>query len=289
MNNKESRRRLRKWIVGSSYTKIPASIALYRRELAYLGGLRREAQLPSIYFYTVHKCASTFAPVALRYLNAKHLGLRQLDLAGAVWNLTSVDVYSWLRLQKSSVFRAHGYLYAPLREYIEPEDRHGEAIQLIMLRDPRDVLVSHYYSIAYSHNLPANPRRRRLMLDERSRVRGMTVGEYVHDATRQFRPVYLSYIKACQSGVPLLKYEDMIESFSRWANDLANALHIELSHADYEVLAQLGGFNVNVREDQRQHIRQRSPGDHRNKLDSSDQEILNERWYDVLNLLGYPV
>lgn len=50
---------------------------------------------------------------------------------------------------------------------------------LLVLRDPRDILVSSYYSVAYSHPFPDDKERTKEFLTERYRVRDMTVDQYV--------------------------------------------------------------------------------------------------------------
>ncbi|HRW90153.1 MAG TPA: hypothetical protein P5027_09385, partial [Flavobacteriales bacterium] len=118
----------------------------YRFERALLAG--REFQVadrPSILFFTTHKAASMFVDRVLKRLGQAH-GMLHADLEG--WFSTGPPKL-W-RLFKDpaamkQLFRPRGIYYGALRSHRPIADLENYRV-VLMLRDPRDMLTSYYFS-----------------------------------------------------------------------------------------------------------------------------------------------
>lgn len=241
---------------------------------------------PSILVFTLHKCASTFITPALKYIN-KHIyeGV-YLDLANYFWNTANFDVYEFLSQHPDLYFSSTGCLYGPLRDYVEiPYLEKYKS--LVIVRDPRDVLVSHYYSIAISHNLPANKSRRREFLVERRRVNDMPIDSYALWASPRFKSTYQSYASLLQRGATLLRYEDLIADPANWLKSFIEATGLDPSERAIRDLIKLGRFNEKVPENSKNHLRQKHPGDHANKLSRETIRELDLIWRSELSTFRY--
>src|SRR5436190_5296319 len=123
----------------------------------------------SVYFYTFHKCASSlFADYVLQHVHG----------------LTHVD-YSGRRFLEGSAgevcFEPQGYVYGPIRVLATLREARWESAvcvpefvrdkrAIFMVRDPRDLLVSQYYSTAFSHAISPVPEIRDRQLEARRRA-----------------------------------------------------------------------------------------------------------------------
>ena len=104
----------------------------------------------SVYFYTFHKCASTLFN---GYVLKNAVGLYNMDYAS--------QIYSGERSSEEKLnFNRNGFIYGPIRisagvqgpvgeMLVKPTTQHDfvrDKIALFLIRDPRDILVSSYYS-----------------------------------------------------------------------------------------------------------------------------------------------
>lgn len=174
---------------------------------------------------------------------------------------------------------------------------------LVLLRDPRDVLTSLFYSFAYSHSLTGvndqlamftasgiDDRGRYVGATEQDRYRWQRIG--VDAFVREFAPYFKSvYGKYCQfldsrPDAIFLRYEDMVEDFPAFAGRFVTFLGgSEPIVAD--VMDAFGGAFKVEREDRTAHKRQIAPGDHNRKLRASTIDFINREYSEALSRLGY--
>jgi hypothetical protein len=242
----------------------------------------------STVFFTTHKCASTYMNSCLNYINEKHLGLVHIDFMRYLWKYSSRDTFEVLEENKNQIFHNKGILYSPLRKYF-PIPSIEEYRIILMLRDPRDVIVSHYYSMAYSHALSPNKERQEELLSRRSKYQQQSVDEYARDISEQFYMIYSEYcdnfIK--RRNITFLKYEDFILDFEKWIFQLSKILGVYLTPEDKSYLFELKGGKRKVSEDPSKHVRKAIPGDFRDKLTKETQKFLNQKFEYIFQVMGY--
>lgn len=247
---------------------------------------------PSVIFFTAQKCASTFLAQLIRVLNRRYFHLTHIDIDAYALLVSSVpDVRSYLDAvakRGHKVFHPRGYVYGPVRRYVEVDDLDRYRVCLV-LRDPRDVLVSLYYSLAYSHPLPWNPRRRRQFLESRERIGRQSIDAFALDRLDWIHERYDAYCRELvgKHGVKPLRYEDMWTDFGRWLKALGAQLGLSISVDSLVALDPRRSFPANGGDAVNRHRRHGSPGDFRDKLSAKTVRAINTKLGPIIETLGY--
>ena len=142
--------------IKTEYKNLPVQ----RRIIAVL----KNQQKPlSAIFYTVDKCASTFVPKLFDVI-LKNSNYRLIDYEWAIERLGDkficeapfhLHLKNFLETNSSELYTPRGKIYGPHRIPVDFPGR-NKFKHIFFLRDPRDVLVSDYFSVAYTHPLPRN-------------------------------------------------------------------------------------------------------------------------------------
>ena len=100
--------------------------------------------------WTTHKCASVYIKKVIHTIN-KHSEVKGFDYSSTIWSLGShIKIDNPYEIESiSSLYRTHGEIYGPLRTPFEFEGM--RILIMYFLRDPRDLLVSRYYSMSFLH------------------------------------------------------------------------------------------------------------------------------------------
>ncbi len=164
------------------------------------------------------------------------------------------------------------------------------ARKVLMVRDPRDALVSEYFSNAYSHSLPARADGEATldMLELREAALKASIEAYVLRQAPALNRTFLEYAEVADDpGTRLFRYEDVILAKRRWVRDIA-------THFGWSAEAE--GFLDGMMswadvlppvERSDQFIRKVWPGDHREKLSSAVIERLNQMLAPAMRMFGY--
>lgn len=272
-----------RWIAGR--LPVPLITALrYPREHLFVNGLVNfHKPRESIIFFTVKKCASTLMRRMLSEANRRHLGLTHLNLAGYFWDTRSEPFYEYLQQHAAGLLRDQGILYGPLRQYADVSHlSHARVIG--MLRDPRDVVVSGYFSAGYSHRQPANRQRQQRFQDHRADVRQTDIDAYAIDYASRLRGIYARY----QRHLPrsqVLTYEEMWNDFNGWLKRFAELLGTQFTPTDALRYRRMAGIDESREEDSLSHRRRGVPGDFRNKLSPDAAGKITDMFSDSLRWL----
>lgn len=241
----------------------------------------------SVFFYTIHKCASTlFGGYVLKNMK----GLRHVDYAGLLYGGAFVD---------SVNFDDKGFVYGPIRVSAHPDspvyrrlvvpttctDFVRDRKAMFMIRDPRDVLVSQYYSFGGSHLISLVPEIARQQLRDRKDIQTRTIDEYVLDCvntTLGHFELIARLSDACRQAV-VLRYEDMISDWPQFVRSLSR-------FADFEdsVLSQIYA-QTRPREsmDISSHRRSGQTGQFRDHLEPATVRAVNKILMPVLERHHY--
>lgn len=242
--------------------------------------LRRLFPPQSGVFITLHKCASLF-------FSQQFLPNLQ--------DLVHVD-FQWQhyenRLRDPIEIRRRGHIYGPVRilddkhpSYGLTEDILSACLRaglktIVFVRDPRDILVSMYYSFGFSHPLSPQPDIREYQLRRSSWIQSMDVNAYaMHEA-----PVLLekfSRISAfCLQAKDriILHYEEMIRDFACFHSRLDSFVRIREGMRD----TLYRQTRPEETENSSRHKRLGEPGEFRKKLCPESIRELNELFSRVL-------
>jgi hypothetical protein len=187
-----------------------------------------------------------------------------------------------------TAFRPLGYLYSAFGGPIEGIALEGFRV-ILMVRDPRDLLVSEYFSIAFSHMLPPDREKRREFAARRRFALEGGVDAYVLRYCDRTRTTFERYATTLlgRPNVYFTKYESMIASFEPWLRSLLTFCELEPGTELMQALLAEGSTPVPLHEMTRTHRRQVSSGEYLRKLKDETVERLNEELAGVLAEFGY--
>lgn len=253
-----------------------------------------------IVVFTLHKSASMFIHRQCELL---------CGLAGIAYhspNVPGSGLDARRLLTDRGIWVAHHGCFAPLRFFVEIP--RFESYDIILhLRDPRDVLVSMFYSYCYIHSGPVAPdtgyRRDAASrgIDEFVLAQATTgglhypgdygTGGHVQDLAGPLRQRYRAYIERLlgKPNVALVKYERMVADYRGWLTDFIRPFPLDDRQQVIErLVAQSAKFFPKRSDDALNHVRHVTPGDYKAKLRPATIHRLDEIFSDILGALGYP-
>lgn len=240
---------------------------------------------PSLFFFTFHKCASVFFG---RFVLGRARGLEHVDHATRMFSDTDAAPDGFL---------PEGHLYGPLRisaqgpvldRLILPAleaVRREKCPVCLMVRDPRDMLVSQFF-----HNRDGAPLRAGLAAAEsRERERSdavrLGIDRYVLEKATRFEAGFIraARLVADRPSTRVLRYEDMVDDWPAFRNRLRDAFDLsEDALRDIERESRPEGL-----ERPGAHKRSGATGDHTRKLAPETVAALTERFAPFLRAFGY--
>lgn len=251
--------------------------------------VQKEIKKPrSVIFFTTHKCASSFMNQFFMMVS-KNSNYRVVDYASSIWGLgDSLDIGStyepFLEKNYDRLYFQTGEIYAPQRKPI-----HFPGIEkfkhIFFLRDPRDVLVSAFYSFGSSHSLPQNTAAKNVFLKEREEIQKGTIDDYVREsAVEWILPLYKEYqhLRENTDSNMFLSYDLFNTNFPEFIQELSHFLRFVPSEEKIKEIIGANEKGVNTKEDLSKHRRSGKSGQFREKLSPDTVKYLNELLKDVL-------
>jgi hypothetical protein len=241
----------------------------------------------SIYFFTLHKCASSlFAKHVLKTLD----GLQGVDYAEQLFKSDRP-----MRFE----FQPFGHAYGPLRvslsedsvvyrqlveRCLRPEFL-ADKKAICHVRDPRDILISHYHSAGWTHKISSDPEIAEEQLAARRLVQALSIDEYAIQQAPALGSYFdrLSGVLAHAQETVLLRYEDMIARSPAFARDIQAAMPIS-----DQVLSELFRLSKPLQiEDRTSHKRSGKAEQFKERFTSRTRQVLADMLSDCLERFGY--
>ncbi len=252
-----------------------------------------------IVVFTLHKSASMFIHRQCELL---------CKLGGISYhspNVPGSGLDARTLLTDSDLWRTRHGCFAPVRFFVDiPQVENYDVI--LHLRDPRDVLVSMFYSYCFIHpgEIQGNTGYRQevasrgiddFVLAKASESSAQYRGDYgtgghVEDLIGNLPRRYRDYIERLlgRPNVTLLKYEQMVWDYRGWLKKFIEPFPIDNKEKVIEELAMQSAALFPKRSvDVMDHIRHVTPGDHRTKLKPSTIRELDGIFSEALDALGY--
>lgn len=249
------------------------------------GLIKNSDETPSVFLFSTHKCASTFLNQLLRDLALRE-GKKHVDLE-SYWATRpdERDLYYADNEFTTNLFKNKGYYFGVFRYGFRYFEANTESKTIVVLRDPRDILTSQYYSIAFSH--PVLTKR---FINKRRHALEVGIDQHVKDMSDRFFNTYTNYIHNYldKRNVLLVRYEDMVSDF---ANELRRILDfINYSKSEEAIIywSHNPPFLIDT-ENQFKHKRKVIPGDYKDKLKPDTIQYLNKKFKFILERLGYSI
>ncbi|HEY2090554.1 MAG TPA: sulfotransferase domain-containing protein [Thermoanaerobaculia bacterium] len=263
----------------------------YRAELALLHGESPSpSEHPSIVHFSLNKAATQFVKSILVRSGTEArmvpVGFHALAFASSLPYLDELPADEMERYREA--FRPRGYVYSPFGGPIEGVSFDGFRV-ILMVRDPRDLLVSEYFSVAFSHMLPADRAKRREFAARRRFAIENGVDAYALRFCDRTRTTFERYARTFlgPTNVHFTKYETMIARFEPWVRELLAFCELEPSAELMRAFLVEGTAPAPAQDDTRSHRRQVSSGDYLRKLRPETIAQLNENLASVLAEFGY--
>ncbi|WP_338664867.1 hypothetical protein VQH23_06760 [Pararoseomonas sp. SCSIO 73927] len=262
-----------------------------KTRVAYLGAefdVALDESAPAYFLFGIRKSGSSIANAMMTAL-AKHNGVNFVDVPGQLF-ARGVGVAAWQEDAGLGGLLHGGNLYggfrnAPLGLLGHPRLETGPKVLLV--RDPRDALVSEYFSNAFSHSIPTGGETRDMMLQNRAQALNASVQEFVLKRAPHFARTMREYQGfLSMPGLRLYRYEDAIMNKGRFLRDVCGQFGWPV---DDRLIGLILGWADVMPEEERpaEFVRRVRPGDHREKLDAPTIARLDEMLAEELALFGY--
>ncbi|MFN3449697.1 MAG: sulfotransferase domain-containing protein [Roseococcus sp.] len=243
---------------------------------------------PPVFVFGVRKSGSSIMNMMVEAL-ARFNDMNFVDVAGRLFE-QGVDVERWRAdpailglLRGGNVYG--GFRNAPSLLLGAPELVHGRSILLV--RDPRDALVSEYFSTAFSHSVPEAGEARAEMLAQRAAARSGDVAAHARRAAASFREALRQYLPfLALPGLRLYRYEQAILDKPAFLRDVCAHFAWHVSEAQLAAIMRWADV-IPAEENPRAFLRKVIPGDHREKLPAEVIAELDAFFREEMRALGY--
>lgn len=250
--------------------------------------------LDSVLFFTVPKSGTVMLTQLLGRL-APQAGLNLVYIIGELYQLGILrhDIPA----STSAIFLPKGYCYGfPGMPEAFEIPLLGQAKTILLVRDPRDMVVSLYYSCLLSHPAPGQSadavQDRAAVMPGREEAQSMGIDDFItgfvacnpHINYGKILSQYAALAKL--PGVRVFRYEDVIYNKQQWATDICAHYGWKISAALLDdAVAQIDVFPDSERP--AEHVRQVHPGNYKNKLKPATTRWIEETWADEMGFFGY--
>jgi hypothetical protein len=247
------------------------------------------ASKDAFFIFGLHKCGSSLMnkvfvdvcrSVRIPSISIPEVAFKQ-GIPTKLWE-TNDDINSVIQ---------DGYCYRGFRHYpvfLEKNKLINERKKILLVRDPRDAIVSAYFSFAKSHRLPESGQLLEDMVKSRQVLQSIAIEDYALSRASQVKDAFNRYNQyfTKDSLLKVYRYEDIIFNKFEWIKSMLDFLNLSLEDNKIKEIAQKHDI-IPSNEDVEQHIRKAKPGDHKEKLSSECISKLNEILSDILERYDY--
>lgn len=245
---------------------------------------------PALFSLGVRKSGSSMFHRIVNFLSIQN-DVNVVDIPGRFFGngFTAAD---WAALDLSNLI-APANLYTGFRSFpaeLANTGGYREGLKVFMFRDPRDALISQYFSDAYSHKLPkadAAGDGRELFLKKREEARNADIDTWVLDKAGGIRRTLREYRGVlADPNCLVLRYEDYVFQKRRMIGKIL--AHFGWTIEPGSLARLLDDIDVvPAAEEKTRFIRRVIPGDHTAKLRPETICGLNRKLSDVLATYDY--
>lgn len=248
------------------------------------------SSFPACFAFSQHKSGSTLMNKMIQ--EVCHDGhIPGISIPDKFFKL-NIDPVDWENDEKLIELIKPGRIYYGFRHLpnflLDERVRLDEKKSVLLIRDPRDALVSQYFSVGgkfVSHTLPE--KNKESFLKKLQSTAHMDIDEYVLHAAILHSTRLTAYKDNLNfNNVLLFKYEDVYYNKRKFLFDIFKHFNIAVESNVLEEVATRNDIRPEE-EDHSQHIRKGTPGDHLNKLRPETIRKLNEIFFEACEWFGY--
>jgi hypothetical protein len=239
---------------------------------------------PSFFVFALHKSGSTMLNGIIEAI----AHYRQIPII-SVAQSSYMQGFEEDELDKEvcSLFTPTGYGFYGSRylpNYLEGFDL-GRFKKILLVRDPRDILVSLHFSLQQSHSV-ADGKVGEQLLNERKLALEIDIDHHVLCRAPYIKNRFEQYGRIEDSQCKHFRYEDVVFEKPQLIRDILAFLELSLDETAIREIAQR--FDVfPEQEDPSAHIRKVTPGDYKQKLKPKTITQLNDFFQDILSRYQY--
>ena len=252
-----------------------------------------DSETTSVIHFSINKAATQYVKGVLRKISVEN-GLTPVAIHDYAFftKMPYLDDLSVKEMrQYKHIFKPQGYLYSVFGGMVNGIDDFEKYNVILSIRDPRDILVSNYYSTTLSHPVPPErSNKRQDFLQLRKWARGVGIDEYVLSESPKVYSIFNRYkndLVIEYEKVGLVKYEDMIANYTTWLEGLAEKSGLVMSNLLNDELYKEFEKTKGRRENKFAHLRKGVVGDYKEKLREETIEQLNDQFDGILRFFGY--
>lgn len=255
--------------------------------------LNETGEGPACFVMGVRKCGTTLLNRVCHMLGQRN-GHAWVNMGGILFN-ANVQAMYWQDDPALTQLLRPGNVYGGLRDApraFEGNEIFRTGLKLVIVRDPRDALVSEFFSNAFSHPIPeqtvAGGEVAKMMVSLRQQAIANGIDAYVLERASCIVRTIMEYASVMQMpNTRVLRYEEVVLDKRRLIESITEHFGWEAPERAVEnVLARVDVHPE--KEDPQAFIRQVTPGDHRRKLARTTIVRLNQLLWPAMNLLSYP-
>ena len=245
---------------------------------------------PALFSLGVRKSGSTMLHKIITFIaHRNHTNI--VDIPGTFFR-NGFTVANWAPLELDDLV-APGNLYSGFRSFpdkLAKTDLYRAGLKIFMFRDPRDALISQYFSDAYSHEIPKQEAAgdgHEIFLKKREEAKSADIDEWVLEKAGGIRRTLLAYRDTLADPNCLtLRYEDYVFQKRRMIGKILT--HFGWTLEAPQINRLLSDIDiVPDSEDKTRFVRKAIPGDHNAKLKTETIRRLNNKLAEVLTLYDY--
>lgn len=163
----------------------------------------------------------------------------------------------------------------------------SSALSVLLIRDPRDAMVSQYFSFKPGGSHITSDKNKEIMEERKKRNSDLDIDEYAKKFIIQHRnKLKLYYDTLNMSFTKVYKYEDVYFDKLSFLSEVFSFWKIDIPKSTLDKVVIKRDIRPEF-EDPSKHIRKGTPGDHREKLKPETIEYINEVMRPVSSLFGY--
>ena len=165
--------------------------------------------------------------------------------------------------------------------------------KILLIRDPRDALVSEYFSSAYSHPVPSRTGPDAPMTDLMEGLRrealDTEIDAFVIKRARWMQQAFLGYTEVARLAATIvIRYEDYIFHKPELVRLIARQFGFKVEDDQISQMMTWADKRP-ATEEPTAFVRRVTPGDHRVKLRPATIDALDELLKPAMDVFGYPM
>ncbi len=249
-----------------------------------------EGSFDPCFAFSVHKCGSTLMHSMIGAV-CRRAKIPAVTVPDIMFNVGEID-NAWMTdtallpiFQRNLIF--YGFRNFP-GIFASSDAKMDQRRFVLLVRDPRDALVSQYFSFGRKKASHAVPRENPdAFLKRINDLQETEIDQYVIAAAKPLDRKLREYRDGLNFDLGMLRrYEDIYFDKRTFLADIFSHFKIDVDPQIIAEVAQKHDIRPE-KEDDSKHIRKGTPGDHREKLAPATIELLNDTFRDVGAYYGY--